>query len=682
MNTRPINAGITQENRTGELAIQVVKLQLQVYNQNLHTASQTTIDSTNPKPGSAEAAALKIAESLGDDPEEERNVIEKVSSLSIAQSLCTIPNISYSVFCNVRTHMGSMEPKRKRGNIFVAGGLVLGALLCVDAREAINKPQQWESSDVDIYIYGLTPSQANAKIRHLYDIFKRNLPATAPILVVRNSKTITFMSNYPRRRFQIILKFCSSPAEVLLNFDLDICAVGYDGAQVYMLPRAARALETGYNVFTMDMVQGHYLGTRRASQEQRLVYARKGYGIRILPSYITALKSVDVKELPLRGFHPYDPENLDIDSQVEKARDYFNKVFRTILSLSNGGRNLQRTYAGTGYRSLFTGTSKDIRTPEQKRDRVPIFTHALFDTLGQNSNEPLGRSCLTGFELFCRHVELFNAEAAGDCVIEPNVWASTTYEDVYYSSTYNDLPNYVWDDTFQIDAFREELDRFNQRQSDRLYSGWKALSKADQKVEKEPMVQRIVHGSTIDEVFKQDLVIMIWIPEDFVAFVQKVLAKVAKERELRFQKDILREVWKPEKAKIHARTVLYEVKIDMLKKQIRYGILKQQISRRALRSKTENEFLGFALWIARDPGPISGIEDGSMVGLWREAFYVPPEIYYDDGESDDEDAEIEGSDGWASRYSGSNKPYLSGIGYEWSGDEDEYSDDPYEEEPY
>jgi hypothetical protein len=174
-------------------------------------------------------------------------------------------------------------------NVFVAGGIVVGSLLCAEqpsSEASANLQVQWKSSDIDIYIYGLSPLQVNQKIEHLFAVFKANVPEDAPVLVVRNSKTISFISNYPRRRFQIILKIVKNPAEVLLNFDLDICAMGFDGKNVYMLPRAARALESmflyhitlfllmriaGYNVFTMDMIQGHYLGTRRATQEQRYV---------------------------------------------------------------------------------------------------------------------------------------------------------------------------------------------------------------------------------------------------------------------------------------------------------------------------------------------------------------------------------------------------------------------------
>ncbi|KAF8287610.1 hypothetical protein DL93DRAFT_2092211 [Clavulina sp. PMI_390] len=152
-------------------------------------------------------------------------------------------------------------------NVFIAGGIVLSALLCTTDADI----EKYSSSDIDIYIHGLDPVAANKKVENIFEIWKSNLPESCreKTLVVRNSRTITFFSEYPVKRVQIVLKLVQNPKEVLLNFDLDVCAMGYDGESLVMLPRAARALETGYSVFTMDLVQGHYLGDRRASQESR-----------------------------------------------------------------------------------------------------------------------------------------------------------------------------------------------------------------------------------------------------------------------------------------------------------------------------------------------------------------------------------------------------------------------------
>ena len=40
---------------------------------------------------------------------------------------------------------------------------------------------------------------------------------------------------------QIVLRLYNSPAEVLMGFDVDACACGYDGSRVYVCPRTAMA---------------------------------------------------------------------------------------------------------------------------------------------------------------------------------------------------------------------------------------------------------------------------------------------------------------------------------------------------------------------------------------------------------------------------------------------------------
>ena len=79
-------------------------------------------------------------------------------------------------------------------NVFVAGGMVLGALLSAEGKDAPNTSDQWKGSDIDIYIYGLDPAAANEKFRHIHEVFRSNLPADAPPLVIRNSKTISFLT--------------------------------------------------------------------------------------------------------------------------------------------------------------------------------------------------------------------------------------------------------------------------------------------------------------------------------------------------------------------------------------------------------------------------------------------------------------------------------------------------------
>ncbi|KAJ6491280.1 hypothetical protein C8R47DRAFT_444926 [Mycena vitilis] len=132
-------------------------------------------------------------------------------------------------------------------NVVVAGGFVPGTLLSVGILGGqLHGDPRWRASDIDVYIYGLSPREANKKVKHRFETFSSNLPAGTQTLVVRNCSTITFYARYPLRRIQIVLKLVESPKAVLMNFNLDVCAMGWDGTTFWMLPRAARALESWY----------------------------------------------------------------------------------------------------------------------------------------------------------------------------------------------------------------------------------------------------------------------------------------------------------------------------------------------------------------------------------------------------------------------------------------------------
>ncbi|KAJ7815281.1 hypothetical protein B0H14DRAFT_1410689 [Mycena olivaceomarginata] len=300
-------------------------------------------------------------------------------------------------------------------NVFVAGGIVLGTLLYVDtAGGQPHRDPRWSSSDIDIYIYGLSPTEANEKVGHIFDTFCANLPPGSQTLVVRNCSTITFYAQYPLRRIQIVLKLVESPKTVLLNFDLDICAMGWDGATLWMLPRTARALEVGCNVFTMGLIHGHYLSDRRASTQERLFkYADKGYGIRILPSYISALaaRASDRSKGKARL-------NLDLQSIAAEQRNWTT-----------------RRAAAARIRRL-----QDLMPPR----------------IGYGASR-----CLKGFRIFMRCVALWELAHRGTISLKSSIWASNDYHDAM--TTYDDTPNppYKWDKDFDVLSFEQTLYKAN-----------------------------------------------------------------------------------------------------------------------------------------------------------------------------------------------------------------------------
>lgn len=52
------------------------------------------------------------------------------------------------------------------------------------------------------------------------------------IFAVRGLRAITFVSEFPYRKVQIVLRLYKTLAEVLHGFDVDACSVGFDGHTV------------------------------------------------------------------------------------------------------------------------------------------------------------------------------------------------------------------------------------------------------------------------------------------------------------------------------------------------------------------------------------------------------------------------------------------------------------------
>ncbi|KAJ7165237.1 hypothetical protein C8R46DRAFT_900610 [Mycena filopes] len=215
-------------------------------------------------------------------------------------------------------------------NIMVAGGIVLGTLITVGHSA---RATRWISSDIDLYIYGLSPTDANRRIHHIFDVVRSNLPQHMRTLVVRNSKTVTIYAEYPLRRIQIVLKLAKTPRDVLLNFDLDICAMGWDGNEVWMLPRAARAIESGF-------------------------------GLRLLPGYMTHLDNSNDGQ-----------SSVNVSFLAEEARSWTHQRRALVTEL--------------GFNSF---VRSDLNTPISERSGplsnfTSFMRHVAFWEMGQNTSD-------------------------------------------------------------------------------------------------------------------------------------------------------------------------------------------------------------------------------------------------------------------------------------------------------
>ncbi|KAL9035103.1 MAG: hypothetical protein Q9180_005036, partial [Flavoplaca navasiana] len=83
-------------------------------------------------------------------------------------------------------------------NVFIAGGMILNTLLHTSRLDKVSDPTPTDVSDcdMDLYLYNLTPEEANRKLEHIYDIWYKNIHGSQndpDQRIVKTSKTITFI---------------------------------------------------------------------------------------------------------------------------------------------------------------------------------------------------------------------------------------------------------------------------------------------------------------------------------------------------------------------------------------------------------------------------------------------------------------------------------------------------------
>ncbi|KAK7211422.1 hypothetical protein V2G26_018600 [Clonostachys chloroleuca] len=138
-------------------------------------------------------------------------------------------------------------------NVVAAGSSVVNCLLPVPEEYKMPKRKLREyyhekfcpASDVDLFLYGLTPEGAIEKIKQIEQAVRDVL--LNEVTVVRTKYAITIASQYPVRHIQIVLRVYSSVSEILTGFDIDAAGGAYDGQQVYVTPRALGSFITQIN---------------------------------------------------------------------------------------------------------------------------------------------------------------------------------------------------------------------------------------------------------------------------------------------------------------------------------------------------------------------------------------------------------------------------------------------------
>ena len=173
-------------------------------------------------------------------------------------------------------------------NLLITGDLVVRTLLFKQGTHGSDKTST-ASKSIHLYIYGLNAEESNRKVKEIHDAWARNrTPSGFSTLVVKDSINISFLACPQSRPVLIRLKLFKSVTEALL--ELEPCAVGFDGSRVLMLPRYARALETGHFSLTMEYLWTCRYNHGRANIHRLHEHTDLGFGLTVLPSYIRALE--------------------------------------------------------------------------------------------------------------------------------------------------------------------------------------------------------------------------------------------------------------------------------------------------------------------------------------------------------------------------------------------------------
>ncbi|KAE8266520.1 hypothetical protein A4X09_0g5827 [Tilletia walkeri] len=135
----------------------------------------------------------------------------------------------------------------------LAGGIALACLT-----ETAFSGNISPNSDIDIFVHGLDAVGATAKVKEIESTMRRNLiDFEDHYQVERSVSAISFVpkeSTSQFRKIQVTLRLHKNPGEILANFDLDQVAIGYDDEEVWMEPRALRAILTGYSFASTERI--------------------------------------------------------------------------------------------------------------------------------------------------------------------------------------------------------------------------------------------------------------------------------------------------------------------------------------------------------------------------------------------------------------------------------------------
>ncbi|KAJ3397217.1 hypothetical protein HDU92_000097 [Lobulomyces angularis] len=163
-----------------------------------------------------------------------------------------------------------------------------------------------------------------------YDLYSIVVESRVDSLAtVRTNNTVTMAGLYPLRHVQLLINAVEFPEQCILQFDLDCCAVYFDGENVYASDRAIRAFNTGTNFVDPRDLKDTARARRMAKYCQREFDNVFFEQCRHNPRCDVAC-SESMRAAVDKNFLNYSDEEEDESSDESDSEDYYHRNLRKV----------------------------------------------------------------------------------------------------------------------------------------------------------------------------------------------------------------------------------------------------------------------------------------------------------------------------------------------------------------
>jgi hypothetical protein len=196
-------------------------------------------------------------------------------------------NFVKSIFINKTNNIFDNIP-----DILVAGGIISNIFTLNEC---------YITSDYDVFLL----TQDNNRALEIVNIIYEKMNTLKHTHILKTKNTITLYNT--KYEIQIITKLYDSIFDVLNNFDLDSCCVGYSNGNLYALPRFIRSLAYCGNILNPEKYSSSYFYRLKK-------YMKRGFSV-----YIPGLDKKDIN---------YNNENFIVkklkEKNTESCSDYLD----------------------------------------------------------------------------------------------------------------------------------------------------------------------------------------------------------------------------------------------------------------------------------------------------------------------------------------------------------------------